>query len=343
MSSRDLRRGLSILAVALAGLGGGARALAAAEGPRRQEELDALRRSRLGAAGFELRTLGDGPDRLAYFVAGDGPPLLFLHGVGDQAGTWHAVAPAFVGAYRVVVADLPGHGASEPLAGDVLPMATVVGGAERLLAEIARERPATVVGNSMGAWIATLLALRHPESVARIVLVDGGALPGDLGGPSLLPKTREEAAALMAKLRDPESPPVPDWQLDDLVRRAPAGPTARMMRDLPGLIAHLLYGRLGEVATPVDLLWGASDRLMPLAYAERMTAQLPAARVTPIERCGHVPQLECPERFREALAAVLALAPPAPAPPPPPPPTPAPTTPEPTAATPAEPSAAEAP
>jgi pimeloyl-ACP methyl ester carboxylesterase len=75
----------------------------------------------------------------------------------------------------------------------------------------------------------------------------------------------------------------------------------------------MLIGRLGEITTPVDLLWGASDRLLPLAYAERMAAQLPAARVTPIARCGHVPQAECPERFAAALAELLAAAPPAPA------------------------------
>jgi pimeloyl-ACP methyl ester carboxylesterase len=311
VTAQGFWRGVAALSLVLAGLAVASAHLTAAEGPRSQEELDALRRSRLTAAGFDLRTLGDGADRLTYYVAGDGPPLLFLHGAGDQAGTWNAVAPAFVGAYRVVAADLPGHGASEPRAGDTLPMATVVAGSERLLAEITRERPAIVVGNSMGAWIATLLALRHPDSVARIVLVDGGALPGDPGSPSLIPTTREEAAKLMAMLRDPASPPIPDWQLDDLVRRAPSGATARMMRDLPGLISHLLYGRLGEITVPADLLWGASDRLMPLAYAERMAAQLPAARLTVIDHCGHVPQLECPERFEEALAAVLAQPPPA--------------------------------
>ena len=172
------------------------------------------------------------------------------------------------------------------------------------------ERPAIVVGNSMGAWIATLLALKHPEQVERIVLVNGGALPGDPGSPSLLPQNRQQAAQLMALLRDPAAPPLPDWLLDDLVRRAPTGPTARLTRDLPGLIANLLVGRLGEVKTPADLLWGASDQLMTLAYAERMLAQLPAARLTLLEHCGHIPQLECAPAFVAALEKLVAGAPP---------------------------------
>ena len=130
----------------------------------------------------------------------------------------------------------------------------------------------------------------------------------------------------MAMLRDPAAPPLPDWLLDDLVRRAPTGPTARLTRDLPGLVAHLLVGRLGEVKTPVDLLWGASDQLMKVAYAARLQAQLPAARLSLVEHCGHIPQVECAPAFVAALQTLLAGPAPAPTRPAPPaaPPAPAP-------------------
>ncbi len=285
-------------------------ALAQGDGPS-LEKLEKYRRETLLAGGFTTLTLGGEADRQVSLVKGDGQPLLFLHGVGNQGSSWFEVAPAFAGSHRVVVPDLPGHGESAPATGD-LPMATIVSGAERLLLEVTADRKAIVVGNSMGAWIATLLALKHPDRVERIVLVNGGALPGDPGAPSLLPQTREQAAQLMALLRDPAAPPLPDWLLDDLVRRAPTGPTARLTRDLPGLVANLLIGRLGEVKTPADLLWGASDQLMKVAYAERMSAQLPAARLTLLERCGHIPQLECAPAVVAALQALLAGPPPAP-------------------------------
>ena len=283
--------------------------LAQTEGPS-LEKLEKYRRDALVAGGFAPLVLGGETDRQVSLVHGKGQPLLFLHGVGNQGGSWFEVAPAFVTRYRVVVPDLPGHGESAPATGD-LPMATVVAGAERLLLAVTTERPAIVVGNSMGAWIATLLALRHPERVERIVLVNGGPLPGAPGGPSLLPQNREQAAQLMAMLRDPAAPPLPDWLLDDLVRRAPTGPTARMTRDLPGLVAHMLIGRLGEVKTPADLLWGAADQLMKTAYAEQMLAELPAARLTLIEHCGHIPALECAPAFVATLDKLLAA--PAPA------------------------------
>ncbi len=55
----------------------------------------------------------------------------------------------------------------------------------------------------------------------------------------------------------------------------------------------------------MDLLWGASDRLLSVDYAKRLAAQLPVVRLTTIERCGHAPQVECPDRFTEALLKVL--------------------------------------
>lgn len=271
---------------------------------------EAAQRRALERAGFERVELGAGGERMVLFSAGRGPALLFLHGLGDQAGTWSKVAPAFLADHRVVAVDLPGHGESEPLGGD-LTMATLMAGAERALVFAANDGPVTVVGNSLGAWLATLLAQRHPEQVGRLVLVNGGALAGEPGGPSLAPKNRSDAAELMRLLRDPGARPLPGYVLDDVVRRAANGPIARLSRDLPGMVAHLLDGRLGEVATPTELVWGESDRLIPLAYAERLRAALPAVRLTRVERCGHVPQIECPERFTALLVARLAAAPPA--------------------------------
>ncbi len=73
----------------------------------------------------------------------------------------------------------------------------------------------------------------------------------------------------------------------------------------------VLDGKLHEIAAPVDLIWGESDKLFSLAYARRMMAQLPASRLTTIPACGHVPQQECPTRFRASLLDVLTMPPPA--------------------------------
>ena len=268
-------------------------------------------RAALGAAGLERVEVDAAGQRLVLWRGGAGPDLILLHGAGQQAGAWAAVAPGLTDRYTVHVLDLPGHGDSEPAQGP-LRMADVVGGLEAYLVSL--PAPAILVGNSMGAWLATLQAHRHPDRVTRIVLVNGGALlnvPAE--GLTLMPADREAARRVMAALRDPASPELSDDVLDDIVWRSNEGPIARMMLDSAGLMAHLLEGRLHEVEVPVDLLWGASDRLMPVAYARRMEDQLPRARLTLLEGCGHIPSAECPERFLGALRAVLDQPPPGPA------------------------------
>lgn len=271
-----------------------------------------LGRWQLDRAGLErIETVAAGR-RLVAWRGGHGRHLVFLHGSGHQAGAWASVAGRFLDGYTVHALDLPGHGASEPTEGP-LAMADIYGGMAAYLDAL--DAPPILVGNSMGAWLATLYAHRNPERVERIVLVNGGALASQPPeGLSLTPVDREQARRTMAALRDPASPALPDYVLDDIVQEAAKGPIGRMMQDLPGLIDHLLDGRLGEVTVPVDLLWGASDRLMTLAYAERMAAELPRARLTTLDRCGHIPTYECPQQFAERLRQLLESEPPVPAP-----------------------------
>lgn len=276
-------------------------------GPLARQAAEA--RAALTEAGFERVEVEAAGRRLVVFRGGAGPHLVLLHGSGQQAGAWSKVAPGLAERYTVHVLDLPGHGDSEPTEG-ALPMATLVEGVAAYVGSL--DGPAVLVGNSLGAWLTTIQAHRHPEAVSRAVLVNGGALlnvPAE--GLTLTPTTREEARKVMAAIRDPESPRLSDEELDDLVRRSGTGATSRMMQDLPGLVSHLLDGRLGEVTVPVDVVWGASDGLIPMAYAERMTGELPRARLTVIERCGHIPGAECPERLLAALKEVLAADPPA--------------------------------
>lgn len=137
--------------------------------------------------------------------------------------------------------------------------------------------------------------------------MNGGPLRGDTSGLSLTPKTRAEAATLMAALRDSSSPRLPGFVLEDLVRRAPASQAARM--SIAEMTPFLLDGQLEGFAVPVDLLFGASDQLVPLAYARKVMVQIPHAKLTEVPRCGHVPQVECPIAFGKALAGLLEVAP----------------------------------
>ena len=249
---------------------------------------------------------GSGPQK--YWTGGSGPTLVLLHGAGDSAGTWSRVAEKLGRRYRLVIPDLAGHGASAPPAGP-LSVGQVLAGLQGVMDQAPRE-PAIIVGNSLGAWVALLYSRAHPERVARLVLVNGGALRGDRPDLSLMPKSRAEAAALMTQLCDASAAPIPGYVLDDMVREANTGPIARLAATAAQMDQYVLDGRLHEISTPVDLLWGESDKLFSIAYARRMMDELPFSRLTVLPACGHVPHQECPSRFEAALSGVLLSPPP---------------------------------
>jgi 3-oxoadipate enol-lactonase len=238
------------------------------------------------------------------FVGGAGPVLVLLHGAGDQAGTWSKIVPGLIKTHRLLIPDLAGHGGSAPRAGPI-EMAALLAGVEACIVQQAPGAKVTLAGNSLGGWIAMLIAHRHPDWVERVVAVNGGAITGDNPHAIVLPRTREEARAAMGQVRDSASPRVPDFVLDDVVRAASGGALARFAATAGTMGDFVLDGRLGEIKVPVELLWGESDQVMPLAYARRMLADLPDARLTVIPKCGHVPQQECPQEFLAALRQIL--------------------------------------
>jgi pimeloyl-ACP methyl ester carboxylesterase len=151
-----------------------------------------------------------------------------------------------------------------------------------------------------------VLAHRHPDWVERVVAVNGGALNGWNPRVNLVPRTREETRETMAQLMDASSPAVPDHVLDDMARRSGSSPVSRMLATAENRETWLLTeDQLRAFRMPVRLVWGVSDRLFPLDYAKRMVAVLPDVELIPIERCGHVPQQEAPDRFKAALGLAL--------------------------------------
>ncbi len=266
-------------------------------------------RRALVSAGMTKAAIGSPAGPQAVFRGGSGPILVLLHGAGDQAAAWSIVAPKLLPGRSLVIPDLAGHGDSAPEKGP-LPVETLLAGLSAVLDDVAPKEPVTIVGNSLGAWLACLWARDHPERVERIVLVNGGPLKHVAEGLTLQPKDRTEARKTIEALRDPGSIRVPDFVLDDVVRVAASGPISRLAAASDGMEKFVLEGRLGELDVPVDIVWGASDRMVPLAYAERMRSALPRARLTVLPRCGHVPQQECPAAFAETLGRLLAGPPP---------------------------------
>ncbi|HWR16946.1 MAG TPA: alpha/beta hydrolase [Terriglobales bacterium] len=262
-----------------------------------------MNRRALTKAGFVKTQIDSAAGKQRMFVGGKGPTIILLHGAGDQAGAWAKVAPALTSNYRVLAPDLAGHQESEPKSGP-LSVGVLLQGLEGVVD--GESGKVTIVGNSLGAWVAMLYAHKHPEKVERIVLVNGGAIVGDRPDLTLTPKNRDEARKLLSEIMDPGSARIPDYVVDDIVRQAQTGPLMRLSETASEMPKYLLEGRLGEIKTPVSLVWGESDKMMSVAYAKRMQQQLPIASLMLIPRCGHAPQMECPRALTEALTKVLA-------------------------------------
>jgi pimeloyl-ACP methyl ester carboxylesterase len=259
----------------------------------------------LRTAGLKRLTVATPVGPQVAFVGGDGPVLVLLHGAGGQAGTWFRVAPELAKTHRLIVPDLAGHGGSAPASGPI-EVRQVLEAAEALIGKLTNGDRVTLVGNSLGAWIGMLIAHRHPGRVAMAVCIDGGAIRGPDLRAVLLPKNRSEARESLAQTRDAESAPVPAFVLDDIVRQARTGPLARFAATATTMEGYTLSdNELSEIRVPVRLIWGASDRLVPIEYAQRMVKALPDATLVTLDRCGHAPPLECPAKLLAALRSAL--------------------------------------
>ena len=267
-----------------------------------------LARRALTHADFAPRQIEGPRGTLVYWEGGAGAETVVLvHGMGHQAGTWAKVAPSLAAQYRLVIVDLPGHGDSEP-EGGILTLRDEVEGLAALLEAAVPEGNFTLVGNSMGGWVAMLYCLEVPEQARRVehlVLVGSAGLAQELSeGVTLVPKTRDQARRLVEVMSPEGTPPSVDFVLDDLIEKIAEGPSSRLVQSFDE--RFFLDGRLAGLETPADLVWGVEDRLIPLAVGERLAAGLPDARLHTLERCGHLPQQQCPADFVKLLRELLA-------------------------------------
>lgn len=234
---------------------------------------------------------------LAYFEAGSGPPLVLVHGMsGSAAFEWGRVIGPLSKRFRVIAPYQIGFGpsAQPDLAYDAAIMVQALGGLMRAL----DVHGATLVGESYGGWVvaqyakaqAAGFAARGPlPPISRLVIVDGavGLRPSDGADPNRQslndPAIREAAATFMSA-----QPKVDNAMVR---QRAMQAVEADMVTPdmLPG------------ASLPTLLIWGEGDALIPLPIGRRFAAGLPGARLVVVRNCGHIPSVERPAAFLEAL------------------------------------------
>ena len=255
---------------------------------------------------------------------GDGPPLLFIHGLAGSWQNWLEQLPAFAAERRVIALDLPGFGAS-PMPREQISISGYARIVDGLLQALGLDA-AAVVGNSMGGFIAAELAIAHPQRVERLVLVSSAGITTENAREArLIPALRFAERALMigtgaiaarsdTVARRPK------------LRRAALSVVAAHPSRLPGpLASEMLQGsgkpgfvdafqaithysirdRLPKIAAPTLIVWGELDRLVPRRDADVFAQLIPDSRKLLYADTGHVAMMERPERFNADLRAFL--------------------------------------
>ena len=258
-------------------------------------------RSGLERAGLEQQFVDHDHGRLSYFIGGEGPPLVFIHGLSDQAGSWHTIASQF-DEHTVIAVDLPGHGDSPYSNGELLSEASIMP-LFVLLDQLIDDEQAVIVGNSLGGWIAMEYALYHPEAIKRLVPVGSAGMEHDIDPTLLMPENRDDARRTIQTIFGDNPPPVPGFVLDHMVERAERSVVADVFDRHHE--ARYLDDDLPDLDVPTELIWGTEDLIFPLDYAERLHDKLARSRLHIIDGCGHSPQVGCPDEFAELLHEVL--------------------------------------
>jgi pimeloyl-ACP methyl ester carboxylesterase len=288
-----------------------------AEDDRRRTDGNDARRRVLAGAPVTERRLDLAGVSTALLEAGDGPPVVLLHGQGGWSGVWLPVAGDLAATHRVIAADLPGLGASV-VPGGPPDAARVLDWLGELIRQTCPAPPA-LVGVSLGASIAARFAIAHPDRLSRLVLVDAGSLARFRPAPGVLlalvrfvarPSERSQRSFLRQVTVDPAGARAAigeRWEASQAygleLARTPSVREAnrRLLRELGTKV--IPPAELARIAVPTSLIWGRQDRVMRLRIAEEASARY-GWPLRVIEDAGHF-VVEQPEAFRRALRAAL--------------------------------------
>jgi 3-oxoadipate enol-lactonase len=242
--------------------------------------------------------------------SGKGPPLFLFHSLLSDRASFDAIVPKLSRSFRVIVPELPGFGRSDAISGGL------AGVADRM-AEVVKDGgggdAAIVLGNGYGGFVALQMAIRHPGIASQLILADCGAAFSEEGRQAFRNMAAASSAKGLSAITDVAMRRLfaPEFQAQhpDLMadrREAFLRTDGEVFRAACGALAELdLRPELGKVKVPVLVLVGEHDEATPPPMSIELAAGLPNARLEIIPGCAHVPQLQAPDMFLDAIGDFL--------------------------------------
>jgi pimeloyl-ACP methyl ester carboxylesterase len=278
--------------------------------------------AKLAEPSLQFRTIHG--HRRAFRIAGSGPAILMIHGVGDSSATWSTVHAKLAQRFTVIAPDLLGHGDSDKPRADYS-VAAFANGIRDLLTALDIDR-VTIIGHSLGGGIAGQFAYQYPHFVERVILVAAGGVTTDVN-PALRLAAMPMGAEALAALRIPGA--MTSLRLFGRAAKAVLGSTP-IGRDLPDLMqlverlrnpaalsafSHTLRGVVdghGQFVTmldrsylmetvPTQLIWGENDPIIPASHARIAHEAMPGSQLEIFEDSGHMPHHDHPDRFVDVV------------------------------------------
>lgn len=269
-------------------------------------------------AQLETHSVQAGDTHWVYYEGGQGPTIVLLHGFAASKEVWLKVAPMLTAHFHVVIPDLPGWGESSRIPGASY---NIDNQAARLndFVQTLHLQHAVIVGHSMGGAIAGVYAAAHPEDVAELALVDSFGLKFDenafakeaLSGKD--PFIYDDRAGFLraSALAFEHAPDMPGRLMDVFVQdniknHAFIENTFNELREPSQELS--LQDRLDKLTMPVLGLWCHDDKIIDISALDSLRNGLthaPAISTTVINGCNHMPQMEKPQEFSQALTSFI--------------------------------------
>ncbi len=263
---------------------------------------------------------------LRYHEAGEGPPLLLLHGSGPGVTGWRnfrGILAAFARHFRCLVLEFPGFGVSDDFGGH--PMVTAYGAMPKFVKALGLDC-VDIIGNSMGGAVGINYAIRAPAGVRRLVTIGG------IGTNLLTPGPSEGIRLLQEFTENPSRQRLVDWLLSmvydpalvtfELIvvgwALATDPPTLQSARRMYGKAAFdqmmaamragdapMPWAVMHKVSAPTLLTWGRDDRVSPLDMALIPMRTIPNAELHVFPNCGHWAMIEAKQAFEDTVLSFL--------------------------------------